>query len=139
MGAAHGPGAKFGWLGINTELSPAALHIGAVARGGDPARLRRDAGLVRGDGNPDLCMTFQGVDPGWNDDQLRAWSQGFEVIFMTTPPGLKPRSNRAFIRGYQERLVALGDFTPVELGKVEVAQLLKRPLQVSLYALRRNR
>ncbi|MFT4711107.1 MAG: hypothetical protein ACJAZ8_002092 [Planctomycetota bacterium] len=139
MAATHGPAAKFGWLGINTELSPAALHIGVVARGGDPARLRRDAGIVRGDGNPDLCVTFQGVDPGWNDDQLRAWSAGFEVIFMTTPPALKPRSNRAFVRGYQERLVAMGDFTPVELGKVQVSQLLKDPLAVSLYALRRNR
>ena len=137
--ATHGSAAKFGWLGINTELSPAALHIGAVARGSDPGRLRRDAGLVRGDGNPDLCMTFQGVDPGWHDDQLQAWSRGFEVIFMTTPFALKPRKNREFIRGYQERLVALGDFTPTKLGEVEVAQLLKEPLVVSLYAMRRRR
>ncbi len=133
-----GPGAKFGWLGISTELSPSALHIGLVARGGSPERLRRDAGVVRGDGNPALCLTFKGEDPGWNDEQLQLWANEFEVIFITSPSDFKSRGNRAFIHGYQDRLVGAGGWLPVELGSVSISVPLKVPSPVKLFALRRQ-
>jgi len=139
MESESGTAAKFGWLGISTELSPAALHIGVLARGGNAERLRRDARQVRGDGMPAMCMTFEGVDPGWNDEQLRMWADGFEVIFITTPSDIKARGNRSFIHAYQDRLVGGGGWQAAELGEVSIEVPLKEPLAVQLFALRRQR
>jgi hypothetical protein len=139
MESESGTAAKFGWLGISAELSPAALHIGVLARGGNAERLRRDARQVRGDGMPAMCMTFEGVDPGWNDEQLRMWADGFEVIFITTPSDIKARGNRSFIHAYQDRLVGGGGWQAAELGEVSIEVPLKEPLAVQLFALRRQR
>ncbi|MDF1800422.1 MAG: hypothetical protein P1V81_14685 [Planctomycetota bacterium] len=108
--------ATFAWLGISSELSPAALHIGVHERSGTPERLRRDAATVRPDGKPTMVVTFEGVDPGWNDDQLFAWAGSFDVVFTTTPNDVKQRRGRDFMRGYQERLIQSSLVVPVELG-----------------------
>lgn len=133
--AAVGDPARFGWLGISSELSPAALHIGVHERTGEPSRLRRDAALVRGDGNPVMILTFEGTDPGWNDEQLFAWGTSFDVVFTTTPPDLRGRPTRDFVKGYQERLISSGRVDTRELGTVQVPQPFGPPKLVRLFAL----
>ena len=124
----------FAWLGISTELAPAALHIGLHERHGTPARLRRDAGTVRGDGNPAMVLSFEDADPGWSDEQLFAWADGFDVVLTANPPDLKGRGSREFVRPYQNRLRNSGRVVAVELGSVEVAKGLGTQ-EVDIYAL----
>jgi len=130
--------ARFGWLGISSELSPAALHIGIHDLAGEPKRLRQDAATVRGDGNPAMIVTFEGVDPGWNDEQLRVWAAGFDVVFTTTPPDLRGRGSRNFIQSYQQRLIDSGAVARRELGSVQVPQPFGPPKLVRLLALTSN-
>ena len=129
--------ATFAWLGVSSELSPAALHIGVHERSGSPERLRRDAAAVRPDGNPTMVMTFEGIDPGWNDDQLFAWAGSFDVVFTSTPNDVKQRRGRDFVRGYQERLINSSLVVPAELGTVPVPQTLGPDLGVRLFSLRK--
>ena len=136
LGRTLGRPATFGWLGISSELSPAALHVGLHERQGSPERLRRDAHPVRPDGNPKLVLSFFGEDPGWNDDQLFGWAGSFDVVLTTDPPDLKGRGAREFVRAYQNRLRDSGRVTAVELGRLEVAKGLGAQ-EVGLYALRK--
>lgn len=127
--------ASFAWLGISSELSPAALHIGVHDRMGEELRLRRDAATVRLDGNPSMVVTFEGLDPGWTDGQLFAWAGEFDVIFTCTPPDLRGRPSRNFIVGYQQRLIGSGRLDTRELGAVLVPQPYGPPKSVQLFAL----
>ncbi len=124
---AVGPRERIGWIGISSELSPAALHIGLVARGGSPERLLRDA-------HRPSFITLEGVDPGWDGSRLADYAAGFDVILATDPPDLKARSDRAFTAGYVERLVG-------ELGwsRESAGVALIGPRTVELFACRPSR
>lgn len=127
----------FGWLGISSELSPAALVLGVHARAaeGQVAPSIDTAAVTRPDGNPKMIMTFEGLDPGWNDDQLFAWADSFDVVFTTVPPDLRERRNREFVREYQTRLIGSGRVDTRELASVQVPQAFGPPKLVKLFAL----
>ena len=123
------PNERVGWLGVSSELSPATLHLGLLERGGERERFLRDA-------HRDVDITFLGEDPGWTDEALAAWARDFDVLFMTDPPDLGARPARAFMRGYQERLLALGWRASDALGSYELQTPTGEPRLVQLYACR---
>lgn len=123
------PSERVGWLGVSSELSPATLHLGLLERGGERERFLRDA-------HRDVDITFLGEDPGWTDEALAAWARDFDVLFMTDPPDLGARPARAFMRGYQERLLALGWRASDVLGSYELQTPTGEPRVVQLYACR---
>lgn len=131
-----GAAASIGWLGINSELSPAALHLGLVARGGSPERLRRDAGRVRADGEPALVVTFQSADPGWTPERLRDWASGFDLVFTTEPLDWKGRRGREFLERYRGWLFETGLWSYERVAEIDVARPVGPPTRVELFACR---
>jgi len=123
------PMERVGWLGISSELSPAALHLGLLERGGDVERFLRDA-------HREVDVTFEGVDPEWTDETFAAWSAQFDVFFMTDPPDLGGRKAREFMRSYQERLLGLGWKASAALGTFEWQPPFGEPRVVQLFACR---
>lgn len=135
---AERPAQNFGWLGISSELSPAALYAGVYARAdelGRPRPLLARAAETRGDGNPKMVLTFEGLDPGWNDDQLIGWARSFDVLFTTVPPDFRDRGNRKFISDYQTRLIGSGQVDTREIAAVQVPQASGPPKLVKVFAL----
>lgn len=126
-----GPAERVGYLGMSNELSPAALHIGLLLRGGSKQRFLRDA-------HQPMDITYFGIDPGWSDAVLLEFASGFDVILATEPPDLKNRPGRGFITRYRERLLALG-FEAKDLGQVAISRPLNAPLSVTLFACRPKR
>jgi hypothetical protein len=138
VAAEVGPAERVAWLGIQSELSPAALHLGLLARGGSPQRFRRDAHLVRPDGQPELCVTFEDRDPGWDGARVRAWASGFDVVITTEPIRIK-RNDRAFLDEYRARLFETGEWEYEILGVVSVAKGIGSAVPVKVIACRKNR
>lgn len=131
--AKAGLGERVGWIGMSNELSPAALELALGAR--EPGRLRRTPREL------DLDVAYFAVDPRWDDARLAAWARGFDVIVTTDPIDLKGRAGdagRAFLKGYVERLLALG-WSRAPIGTVSIARPLKDALDVTVYACRPNR
>ncbi len=131
------PEERVAFLEINSELSPAALHLGLLARGGSPARLFHDAARVRSDGQPEMVVTFEAADPGWISDQVRAWARGFDVVLSTEPIDWKGRRGREFLGRYRSALFETGEWSYRELATIEVARPNQAPTRVQLFALRR--
>ncbi|MBI5431399.1 MAG: hypothetical protein HZA52_01075 [Planctomycetes bacterium] len=125
---AAGPTARVGWLGLSSELSPAAIHLGLLERGGSGERFLRDA-------HREMDVTFEGVDPNWTKQQLAEFAAGFDVFFATDPPDLARRANRAFTVKYRRMLVDELGWSERELGTVEIEKALVR-YPVRLFACR---
>lgn len=123
------PMERVGWLGVSSELSPAALHLGLLERGGEIERFLRDA-------HREVDVTFEGVDPGWTDEAFAAWAAEFDVFFMTDPPDLGGRPAREFMRAYQERLLGLGWKASDVLGTFKWEPPMVEPRVVRLFACR---
>ncbi len=134
VATAAGPEVRIGWLGVNSELSPAALHLGLLARGGSLERFARDAGGVRPDGEPEAVVTFQSADPGWDAERLRGWAQGFDVVFTTAPIDWKGRRGREFLETYRGWLFETGEWTYERVAAVAVARPVGEPVEVELFA-----
>jgi hypothetical protein len=123
------PGERVGWLGMSSEMSPAALHLGLLARGRGPEWfLERDP--------PDLDLTYFGADLAFDDAALRAYAGKFDVILWTDPIDLRERRERAFVAAYCDRLQALRPSVVRELGVVPISRPLRAPLEVRLLACR---
>ncbi|MCY2958704.1 MAG: hypothetical protein NTY35_00930 [Planctomycetota bacterium] len=123
-------GERVGWIGMSSEISPAALHLGLLARGGGPAWFL-DAHPPR------LDVAYFGVDPTLDESELRAYAGRFDVILWTDPIDLRERRERAFVAGYRDWLLAIQASDVRELGRVAIARPLRAPLEVRLYACRR--
>jgi hypothetical protein len=123
------PEERVGWLGLSSELSPAAIHLGLLARGGAPGRLLSDSPRP-------MDVSFEGVDPGWDAARFAEYASRFDVIFTTDPPDLRARAAREFVRGYPARLVGELGWESRELGQVELARPLQPPLAVRVDACR---
>jgi hypothetical protein len=134
-----GPNARVGWLGVNPEFPPAAIHLGLLARGGSAERFRRDAGRARGDGKFDMLVTHEFVDPGWSDERIRGWARGFDVVYVTQPMDWKGRAAKEVLARYRDVLLGGGEWKPTPLAMVEVARAAQAPLGVQLFALRRSK
>lgn len=123
---------RIGWLGISSEFSPAALHLGLLEARGSAEfgeTFRRDAGRQ-------CWFDFQGVDPGKSAEFFAKWAASFDVILVTDPPDLKARRSREWIRGYGDRLVAELGWSREELGPLTVDRPFADPIAVTLYACR---
>jgi len=129
VAAAVGPGERLGWLGLSSELSPAAVHLGLFARAGSRQRFRRDA-------HRPMDVALEGADPGWDDARLQEFASGFDAILVTSPPDLRERAARAFIRGYQERLVGTLGWQAASVGTIELSRPGRDPLPVRVYLCR---
>ena len=119
---------RVGWLGVSSALSPAALHLGLLERGGEIERFLRDA-------HREVDVTFLGEDPEWDDDRLREWAAGYDIFFMTDPPDLGGSPEREFMRSYQERLLGLG-WEATALGSYELQTPRGDPRTISLFSSR---
>ena len=82
-----------------------------------------------------MVMTFEGLDPGWNDDQLIGWARSFDVLFTTVPPDFRDRGNRKFLSEYQTRLIGSGQVDTREIAAVQVPQPFGPPKLVKVFAL----
>jgi len=123
-------GERVGWIGMSSEISPAALHLGLVTRGHGPAWF-----LEREPAEVDL--TYFGTDPGFDDADLLAYANRFDVILWTDPPDLRERRERAFTAAHRDRLLAIRPANVRELGRVSISRPLRAPLDVRLSACRR--
>ena len=94
-------------------------------------------GRTRGDGQPDMCVTFLGEDPNLNADQISHWASAFDVVISTRPVDLKGRASRDFMRRYQDMLLTTAGWGIELLGTVDVATP-KGPLAVEVFACRRQ-
>jgi len=120
-----------GWIGVSQALSPAAVHLGLLARQRNDERFLREATLP-------IDITYFGKDPSWNDARLLEFARHFDVIFATDPADIRDQADRRFPKAYRERLVASGLWTESIVGTVDVARPLQPPRRVTLYACRRS-
>lgn len=127
-----GDGSRIGWIGISSELSPAALHLKLLERAGDRERFLTDA-------SRQLFIEFRDTDPGWSRETLERWARQFAIVFHTDPPDLKARGARAWTRRYADRLVDGAGWKRQALGTVRVRKPLQDPIEVTLYACRPDR
>lgn len=123
-----GPAERVGWIGMSTGFSPAALHLGLLSHGGSSERFLAEC-------TRPLDVTYEGADPAWSDEQLAAWSKGFDLVLHTLPPDLKDLAARRFERKYVLRLEALG-WTSREIARTLVVRPLVAPVEVTLFACR---
>ena len=107
---------RVGWIGISTLFSPAALHVGLLARGAGSARQLLAGELDRS------FLTLGQADPGWDRDQLADWARGFDLLLASEPVDLSGPGRRPFMTGYRDQLVESGYFEVRELGAVEIVR-----------------
>lgn len=130
--AVAGDEASVGWIGINSELSHATLHLGLLERGGSVERFREHTARTRKDGMPAMIVTFLAEDPGWTDEQVRTWSDAYDHVFTTSPIDWK-RSGREFLERYQRALLAHPGREWIELGTFDVAPPLGEVRTIRFY------
>jgi hypothetical protein len=136
IAAELGPDERVAFLDINSELSPGALHLGLAASTGNLKRLFHEAALVRRDGQPDMVITFEGADPGWQPEQVREWARRFDLILSTEPSDWRRRKGREFLGRYRAALFEGGEWDYRQIGVVPVARPNQAPTDVQLFAVR---
>lgn len=125
------PNESVGWLGISSEYSPAALHLGLLENGGSPARFLRDA-------HQSVDLEFRGnLGYGeWTNEDLAEWANDFDVILMSDPVDFNQREGRGFMRPLQRRLCDDLGWTEERLGWIDRARTLRDPLRIRIFAVR---
>jgi len=126
-----GPTERIGWIGVSSELSPAAIHLGLLARGGSRERFLRDA-------ETKIDLDYFD-DPHVDVAGVHAFAEEFDVVFATDPPDLKGRRSREWANVAREMLLQDGSWVSRELGRFEIARPLREPLVVTLFACRRKK
>ncbi|HEV8111524.1 MAG TPA: hypothetical protein VGR31_02015 [Planctomycetota bacterium] len=127
-----GPNEHVGWFGVSTNLAPAAIHLGLLARGGSVERFLRDAAAP-------MDVAYFGDDPAWSDDELAAFASRFDVVFSTEPQDIKGRPGRAWTRAYRDRLVQKLGWNARLVGSVAIERPLSDSLTVTVLACRPTR
>jgi hypothetical protein len=121
---------RVAWLGVSTQLSPAALHIGLLQRGGSRERFLRDS-------HEPLDVAYFAIDPGWSDDQLAAFARGFDVVLFTEPVTFKSQRDREYMSAHCRRLTETLHYSKKEIGEVAIEIPLQPARHVKLFACRR--
>jgi len=132
-----GPDERVAWIGMSSELSRAALHLGLYERGGSKARFLADSPALM-DVTPVPCMALPefGSDEE-RDNWLAAAAGSFDVVLITSPVDLKGRVQREEIRKrFHVPLVERLGWVATELGTIRVPRSPGEPLEVTLFALR---
>jgi hypothetical protein len=124
------PDERIAWLGVSSQLSPAALHIGLLQRGGSHERFLRDAAAP-------LDVSYFGTDPGWTDEQLRAFVREFDVVVFTEPLTFKTQKDREYMSEYCRRLTETLHYSKKEIADIGIAIPLGPPRRVKLFVCRR--
>jgi hypothetical protein len=95
------PGERVAWIGMSSELSPGALHLGLLERGGSRMRFLRDAhrkmDIVPNFGAADPLAPPQFADPADRDAFLEETFGGFDWVLTCSPVDLKDRPARRSI------------------------------------------
>jgi hypothetical protein len=138
-----GPGERVAWIGMSSECSPAALHLGLLERGGSRERFLRDAhrrmDLVPVPGADDPLAPPSFADPEERDRFLRELLDPFDVVLLSSPPDLRDRPGRRFLTAeFHAPLVERLGYAPQAVGTVTVPRPPGAPLDVHLFALRRE-
>ena len=136
LAEALAPDDRLGWIGISSELSPAAIHVGLLERAVDPvaARLRFRTGALGKKGG--MMIAFANQDPDWSAERLFEFAAQFDAIAFTEPIDVKARPARlAFMPRYRDLLLESG-WVAEELGRVAVDVPLKEPIDVQLFLAR---
>ena len=131
-----GPEDRVAWFGMSSEVSPGALHLGLLARGGSSLRFREDAHRQM-DVTPTPGFPLPALDPAGTRDWLDAATSRFDVVLTTTPTDLKDRPRPGLYDGFVVPLVSDLGFTATELGRVEVPRPDGSSMSVAVLALRR--
>ena len=124
------PEERVAWIGLSNELSPAALHIGLLQRGGSRERFLRDA-------SQQIDVTYFNDDPRWSDARLEQFAGEFDVILATDPVTLKIHHDRDFMREYCDRLTEKLGYRRKLLAQVPVALPTGPAREIKLYACRK--
>ncbi len=124
-------GDRVGWVGMSQKFSPAAMHMGLMARGRPPSPAFLAGRLERS------FITIGVTDPGWDDAKLRGWAEGFDVLLMTRPVDLFAHPSREFLGAYQVALVESGVWKVTEIGRLNFSRPKEPPHEVTLYSLTR--
>ena len=133
VAAELGPGERYGWLGLSSELSPGLLALGIHQRGGSAARLLDDRST-----SIDVAPTPGAPQPDWDRATFTAWAEGFDVLFFTDPPDVKDRTSRREVKErWHRRLVEELGWSPTRLGVVSVERGAGEASEVGLFACRR--
>jgi hypothetical protein len=140
-----GPEHRVAWIGMSSELSPGALHLGLLERGGSRARFLSDAhrkmDIVPNPGAADPLAPPQFADPDQRDAFLEETFGGFDWVLTCSPVDLKDRPARQSIAdnfhmplgarlGYQSSLlgsvrIPSGDPDPERAAKEGVTVTLR--------------
>jgi hypothetical protein len=126
------PAERFGWIGGIGKLSPAAIHIGLLQRGGSRARFLRDA-------HQPMLVCVAAEDPHWSREELLAFAQRFDAVFATDPPDLGGLRNWEFLATYRDLLQGDPGWESRELGQVALERVLRPPQTVRLFVMRPKR
>jgi hypothetical protein len=124
-----GPAERFAWIGGNDKLSPAALHLGLLARSGERERFLRDA-------HERMILTVEGADPKISQTRLETFARRFDVIFATEPCDLGFRPLWEFMARYRAMLLETGQWQEREVGQVLLTRVLRPPEPLRLFAIR---
>jgi hypothetical protein len=120
-----GPEQSVAWIGMSSELSPGALHLGLLERDGSRARFLRDAhrkmDIVPNPGAADPLAPPRFADSAQRDAFLKETFGRFDWILTCTPVDLKDRAPRRSIAEefHQPLGQALG-YQAVILGTVRI-------------------
>lgn len=121
-----GPTATVGWLGQSSEMSPAALHLGLLERGGDARRFLEDAHRPM-----DIEPIPSDRKIEHSADELVAFARRFDHVLLASTGDLKDRKFRGWIRNTWHRpLLESGEVDVRDLGTIFVARPIKGPMPI---------
>lgn len=134
------PNESLAWFGLSTELSPSAIHIGLLQRGGSRERFLREA-------TRPIDVAYFHHDPAWSDAELERFARGFDVIFLAESVDvdpvdkkpyvdLKARKSRQFMRDYCQRLTDVLGYRKEKVAEISIALPAKSARVVQLFACR---
>jgi hypothetical protein len=126
-----GPSARVGWPAIPSEVSPAALHLGLLERGGSRERFLAEA-------HRKIFLSIAQTDEGLSPDQVARWAEDYEVLILTDPPDLKARPGREWLRAHVAALLASGRWEATHVADLEIARPPSAPLTVQLELARKK-
>ncbi len=96
-----GPDQSVAWIGMSSELSPGALHLGLLERGGSRTRFLNDAhrkmDIVPNFGAADPLAPPEFADSDERDAFLEETFGGFDWVLTCSPVDLKARPGRESI------------------------------------------